>query len=758
MNRVCRFFVLVFALFVWLGAEPAFAQTSPQDDNASQVSRGTETITIEFPIPPEDVSYRFLYTLFGDAIDFMMREVVRTDQDSTQPYFASSASSVGSTLSGMFKIFSWACAVGASLIIFFMTLIALANTAVEGEPMGRGINTFWTPIRIATAISFVAPIPQLGGLSFLQGIILLLSLVSISFANTMYKYVIDSIAGGQPLSYAAGAQIKPQVLVNAAIVRACVEGGNAESVIGNPLAFEIEQKDGKLIVAGTSFFGSATCGKIEISCEEAPDQSKVVITNLFGESFGAKVDHKARFYEKACAASLAGYRAAIEKFDESVQDILSSTNPSLDNIASDFSQAIKAYYDTYQGAFKKAKEEYQQELARMRQAGSGTTDEIAKRGWLLAGGWYMFIASETHELSKAIEPIVSYSNFDSDAVRTTNEKFVEIMTLVQSNLLERVRANFTPESTAGMQIDEVFTLQSSAEDIAKSYYGRSLNATGLLWRQVAGDYPNDPLRSLASFGHNLISTVAAMYFAGKAIPTISDIPLIGPMVSSAIEKGMSKGGLIGKAASSLMSSASDALSIIPKILLLLLVVGFMLAYYLPFVPTLYWLGGAIGWLLMVLESIIAAPLWAVAHAIPSQEDGFAGRWALQGYQLLTNVIVRPLILILALIMTIFLFQFGAFIFMGILMIASPFITNSVSYTSLTFTIMSLIILVIGLVMVAHRTHEFIYQGADRIISWLGFGVSSLGTTQSWSEMEGRVKYGLQGAQSVAVPKRMAAPK
>ncbi|WP_241358431.1 hypothetical protein, partial [Klebsiella pneumoniae] len=91
--------------------------------------------------------------------------------------------------------------------------------------------------------------------------------------------------------------------------------------------------------------------------------------------------------------------------------------------------------------------------------------------------------------------------------------------------------------------------------------------------------------------------------------------------------------------------------------------------------------------------------------------------------------------------------FGAYIFIGLLMSATPFVLNSTSYSALSFTIMSLVILVIGLIMVAHRTHEFIYQGADRVISWLGFGVNSLGTTQGWSDMEGRVKMGLESTRA-----------
>lgn len=53
---------------------------------------------------------------------------------------------------------------------------------------------------------------------------------------------------------------------------------------------------------------------------------------------------------------------------------------------------------------------------------------------------------------------------------------------------------------------------------------------------------------------------------------------------------------------------------------------------------------------ILIQSLLAAPLWAAAHAADPEQDGFAGRWALQGWQLLLNVVTRPILLVIGIIL------------------------------------------------------------------------------------------------------------
>ena len=46
----------------------------------------------------------------------------------------------------------------------------------------------------------------------------------------------------------------------------------------------------------------------------------------------------------------------------------------------------------------------------------------------------------------------------------------------------------------------------------------------------------------------------------------------------------------------------------------------MTSYILPNMPFIIWIGCITGWVLLVIEAIIAAPLWAIMHLHPSGDD------------------------------------------------------------------------------------------------------------------------------------------
>lgn len=53
---------------------------------------------------------------------------------------------------------------------------------------------------------------------------------------------------------------------------------------------------------------------------------------------------------------------------------------------------------------------------------------------------------------------------------------------------------------------------------------------------------------------------------------------------------------------------------------LLFGVGMGTAFVLPNMPFIIWVGCITGWVLLVIEAIIAAPLWAIMHLHPNGDD------------------------------------------------------------------------------------------------------------------------------------------
>jgi conjugal transfer/type IV secretion protein DotA/TraY len=136
----------------------------------------------------------------------------------------------------------------------------------------------------------------------------------------------------------------------------------------------------------------------------------------------------------------------------------------------------------------------------------------------------------------------------------------------------------------------------------------------------------DPLVAMSSYGHALISIgegavagavvaagfSAAMEGAEQALDKIPVAGRVGKFFAGA-----------GKALSSMVGWALLALS------LPILTLGFIWAYYLPALPFILFLSGFCGWIILVVEALVAAPLWIAAHAMPEGE-GMVGEHGKRG--------------------------------------------------------------------------------------------------------------------------------
>ena len=85
----------------------------------------------------------------------------------------------------------------------------------------------------------------------------------------------------------------------------------------------------------------------------------------------------------------------------------------------------------------------------------------------------------------------------------------------------------------------------------------------------------------------------------------------------------------------------------------LLIPGLTIAFVLPMIPWVMWIAGIIGYLILVCEAMVAVPLWMLAH-LTFEGDGLHGR-GFAGYELLFNILFRPVLMIIGLFLGYFIF-------------------------------------------------------------------------------------------------------
>lgn len=94
-------------------------------------------------------------------------------------------------------------------------------------------------------------------------------------------------------------------------------------------------------------------------------------------------------------------------------------------------------------------------------------------------------------------------------------------------------------------------------------------------------------------------------------------------------------------------------------LAIMVMIGFVTAYYVPFLPYMIFTFGAIAWLISVVEAMVAAPIVALGVTHPEGHDAF-GKGE-QAIMLLINVFLRPAMMIIGYIAGIALSYVGVWV-------------------------------------------------------------------------------------------------
>ncbi len=188
-----------------------------------------------------------------------------------------------------------------------------------------------------------------------------------------------------------------------------------------------------------------------------------------------------------------------------------------------------------------------------------------------------------------------------------------------------------------------------------------------------------------------------------------------------------------------------------------LAAGFILFYILAFMPFLYFFFAFSGWLKSIFEAMVGVPLWALAH-IRIDGDGLPGDAGANGYYLLLEVFLRPILILFGLLLSIVSFTALADILNEIF----DLVVNNVSGTTIAadadpsnaykkgpidqlfFTVMYAVVLY----LLATSTFKAIDLVPKSILRWIGQkDLQSFGDMQQ-DPLENVVQYaGIGGQQA-----------
>jgi hypothetical protein len=357
-------------------------------------------------------------------------------------------------------------------------------------------------------------------------------------------------------------------------------------------------------------------------------------------------------------------------------------------------------------------------------------DQLA-RGWAGAGMWYNHIARMNGSLTGATWNYPVPSRYPQIMEKVLAE-------VRQNNQNVTAQAQFTPhlggkakmdlprgdnEVRSAQVLDEIYRYWGTSKTVQKPPSGNPIldfinalfGTKGLFSLDDPQNAQANPLALLSSLGKSLVEASirniggATLAMAGSIITGVAKIP--------AGEQGFQA------VSSFLFSIAASTLT-----------AGIVLYYVLPFLPFIYFFFAVGNWMKGVFEAMVGVPLWALAH-IRIDGNGLPGEAAMNGYYMLFEIFLRPILILFGLLASVTIFQAMATVLNGIWPIATKNLAGA-NYDlqsqagwvqsvrgpvdQLFFTLMYAVILYI----MALSSFKLIDLIPNQIMRWLGTAAST----------------------------------
>ncbi len=400
------------------------------------------------------------------------------------------------------------------------------------------------------------------------------------------------------------------------------------------------------------------------------------------------------------------------------------------------------------------------------------TSQIAGRGWGGAGIWYNKIAEINGGWMDAVRNIPYMDRFpqimeevrdfrqqnaqgstnlelfqpsvSADGENSAQKKF---KTSLGGKVLDevalplyRVFQYWNPKND-GKDVDDID--KAPPENIFLNAINLLLGTTGLLNIRGANQYLH-PMAQLVAVGKGLVNS-AVLGMAGSTV--------------SAFIGGAARGMNQYSPVAGFAESASKVFS---SVAFIGLTAGFVLFYVLPFLPFLYFYFAVASWVKAIFEAMLGVPLWALAH-MRIDGDGLPGDSAANGYFLIMEIFIRPILTVFGLLAAIIIFSAQVRI---LNMIWDVVTTNAAGYTKVADITGSIpdvafiqqqravldqffftLIYTIVCYMLALASFKLIDKIPDNILRWAGAGVSSYGDIAQ-DQVEGISRVATTGSMTI----------
>lgn len=279
---------------------------------------------------------------------------------------------------------------------------------------------------------------------------------------------------------------------------------------------------------------------------------------------------------------------------------------------------------------------------------TGAYADAANAGWGLAGGYYYFIANKQIQLYHATSPAWSVSAPDPALAQPSNDMSNYISNYQTASTIMKwtytLYNGFYPggpasSGTGGGPAGATFTFGGQAAESMSEISGDLSTAFNNMTTGFTG---GSSLTKLQQVGVGLLVSVETLY--SLILGLAFGLGIAGTFTGFGLGTGVINPGIGGLSLMySLFAPAFFAL------LAWMITLGGTLAVYVPLIPYVIFMFGVLGWIIAVIEAMVAAPLVALGIIAPGGEHEILGKSA-PALMLLFSIFLRPSLMVFGLML------------------------------------------------------------------------------------------------------------
>lgn len=645
-----------------------------------------------FKPSPDDFSVNMLREVFGPIIDSILGAPELGTPDTAL------AAGMAVFLAGVLFL--------GMIFVAFMTVKGVMDSAQDGEFLGRRMSSVWTPIRTVAGTGLLLPLGS--GYCFLQLVILWVCLQSVGLANRVNEAVADSIAKHGSIT-APVIEDSRALIGTIFLAEVCRAAQNAEYAARSE-ATRIELQistastsddDGlrrRNFLWSTSPTAPPLCGEISFASNTEHSRLDDPVADLFGEAFGKIRAALAEAHESALQEAAFTLRttaaAVVQGQSPGPGPLLGAARTYEARIRVAADAAIDTL-DSYR-AMADDRDTYQ--------------NDLGQKSWIFMGAYYNHLIAQQDAIQQAVNMLPSFQGPRLQEFDLYIDRYRDALAAATEMVQSANRRNADAEQSVR---DEVGCAASPESFISTDA------AINLIKSCISVPFVKMTKTMTHIIGGDNMSHVSQMKQVG-------DVLIYGAYVTTAVQG--TAGAVIGTTQGTGLGFLQAFAAPFAIIFGYLWLAGGYLAVYLPMTPYMIWIGGCVKWLVAVLESVIAAPIWAAAHIHPDGDDqvGRAG----PGYMLILGVFLRPVLMV-----------FG---FIAAIILAHP-VASFINHTYMTSAIgaagTSLYgpvyfmgytgVYILAMTVMLHTIFGLINYVPDQVLRWIGgsMGISNIGDEQ-----------------------------